>query len=77
MFQATPQVLTGPAAKVCPITPFYMGKWGKGDFDNLSNLLLMELTGEKWLTEELTLGRVINWAGSYPTPSIQMGRWQP
>ena len=75
MCQATLQVLTGPAAKVCLMTPFFT--WGEGDFENLSNLLLMELTGEKWLTEELTLGQVIYWAGSYPTPSIQIGRWQP
>lgn len=75
MCQATPQVLTGPAAKVGLVTLFY--RWRKGDFESLSNLLLMELTSEKWLTEELTLGRVISWAGSNPTPSIQLGRRQP
>lgn len=52
-------------------------RWRRGDFESLSNLLLMELTGEKWLTEELTLGQIISWAGSNPAPSIQMGRWQP
>ena len=42
------------------MTLFY--RWRKGDFESLSNFLLMELTSEKWLTgTDPGVGHQLGW----------------